>query len=127
MNEILTMILAEFPIRKINVDLPSWITCLSRNDQLKQEIYSWIFQFASKYKVMRHLPLLCDDLSKNEYIEQAEICSERFGSGEATIRLSLPDCLFYNMISSILGHQIINDGDLLIELKTLQKSTDLSI
>ena len=121
-DEILTMILAEFPINKIDVDLPSWVTYLSRDDALRRGIYDWIYKYASKYRTMRELPLLCEDLLKNEYIEEAKICSEEFGKGDVRINLSLPENLYFNMVSGILGYPIKDDGDLLIELKSLQKA-----
>ena len=123
-EEILSMILAEFPITKIEIDLPSWITYLSKNDPIKREIYDWIRNNASKYKAMSQLPQLCQDFSRNQYIQCAEIVSEQFGNGNAGIKIGLPETLYFNMVSEILGHQIKDDGDLLLELEKLQNSNE---
>ncbi len=123
-EEILSMILTEFPISKINIDLPSWVTYLSKDNTIKQEVYSWIRSCAGKYKTMRHLSSLCDDLGQNQYIERAETIDMELGDGSAGIRLQLPKSLYFNMVSQILGRDIMDDGDLMMELELLQKSRD---
>lgn len=123
-EEILSMILTEFPISKINVDLPSWITYLPKDNQIKQEVYSWIRTCAASYKTMRHLNPLCDDLKKNQYIDSASTCDKQLGEGAAEIKLDLPKSLYFDMVSKILGSEIIDDGDLLLQLEHLKKSSD---
>lgn len=123
-EEILSMILTEFPISKINVDLPSWITYLPKDNQIKQEVYSWIRTCAASYKTMRHLNPLCNDLKKNQYIDSASTRDKQLGEGSAEIKLDLPKSLYFDMVSKILGSEIIDDGDLLLQLEHLKKSSD---
>jgi len=79
-EEILSTILLEFPISSINVDLPSWITYLSDNSTIKEDIYVWIRNNASKYKVMRHLAGLCKDIEENQFIDHVEISDKQMDS-----------------------------------------------
>lgn len=123
-GEILSMILTEFPISKINIDLPSWVTYLPKDNAIKQEVYSWLRNCAGKYKTMRQLTSLCSDLCQNQYIERAKTTNKELGDGTAGISLELPKNLYFNMVSQILGKEIYDDGDLMMELEQLQKSRD---
>ena len=121
-GEILSMILTEFPISKINIDLPSWVTYLPKENTIKQEVYSWLRNSAGKYKTMRQLTSLCNDLCQNLYIERAETKNKELGDGTAEISLELPKNLYFNMVSQILGKEILDDGGLMVELEQLQKA-----
>ncbi len=119
-NEILSLILAEFPIAKINVDMPTWIMHLENNNPIKQEVYDWIRTCACKYKTMSQINAMCTDLEKNQYIEMADSSNKQLGDGGAEIHIDLPKSLYFSMLSKILGREIKDDGDLMLEIEHLQ-------
>ncbi len=123
-DEILSMILAEFPITKINIDMPTWIMHLEKNNPIKQEVYDWIRSCACKYKTMSQLPSMCADLKENQYIEVASTSNKQLGNGEAEIHIDLPKSLYFSILSKILGHEIKDDGDLMQEIDHLHHSSN---
>lgn len=121
-EEVLSVILTEFPISRIDIKLPSWVTYLSKSNPIKKEIYQWMRTCAERYKTMRQLNLLCADMMQNQYIDTAQTDMREMGDGSARLRLDLPQSLYFSMVSDVLGKEIKDDGDLLMELEMLQSS-----
>lgn len=120
-EEILSKVLLEFPISSINVDIPSWITYLAGDATIKEEVYAWIRNYASKYKVMRHLVDFCNDLENNQFIDHVEISDKQMGDGSATIKIQIPQSLYFDTISKIINQEINDEGQLLIAMEKLNK------
>lgn len=121
-DEILMSVLKEFPISRICVDLPSWITYLPMNDAIKSEVYGCLRENASRFRLLRHTSLLCGELTKNKYIESADEIGAEMGGGILKIKIGLPKELYFGMISDILGRAVRDDGDLMLELQNLQNA-----
>ena len=121
-EEILSAILIEFPISRIDIDLPSWVTYLPKDNNIKKEVYRWIRSCAGQYATMRQITDLCEQLCQNQYGETALPEQTEMGSGTARVRLDMPQTLYFGMVSEILGKEIRDDGDLLMELEKLHAS-----
>lgn len=120
-EEILSMMLLEFPVSTINVDLPSWITFLPNDDLIKKEIYNCIRQHAENCRTIRQTEDLCKNLVKHQHVNDASPIKKSLGDGAIDIKIKLPDDLFFGMVSKTLQKEIHNDGDLLLELSSLQQ------
>ena len=121
-EEILSMMLMEFPISKINVNMPAWVTFLNKEDAIKKEIFGWIKNNAVKCRTIRQIEPFCAALSEHQYISDASSLQKSLGDGTVDIKIELPDNLFFGMISKILGRDIHDDGDLILELSALQQT-----
>ncbi len=120
-EEILSQALLEFPISKINVDLPSWITYLDPDNEIKLNIYSWIRNCAKECSCIRQIESLSAKLKENEYIKDSCAVLKSLGDGTARLDIKLDQGLYFNIISRIFEKEIKNDGDLMIELTQLIK------
>ncbi len=121
---ILEMILNEFPISEITVELPAWTAALQENHPIRAEINDVIRKFASKvYKIGCIRDAFQGDHG-SDYIESIEIDSIDYGTGKAKVSVSMQESLFYKTLGEISGFDISGEEDLLpllCKLSDIQK------
>lgn len=126
-NTIMRRVLFRFPIREISVVMPKWIDVLEDDHWLKKGIYDCILSSMSDlYRIdsLEHLKALA---GAYEYIKSAEITEIDLGTGTATLTLSTPDGLFYQIVKESSGFDI--DGEdklmsLLSEMAEIKREYD---
>lgn len=126
-NDIMRRVLFRFPIREISVVMPKWIDVLDANHWLKKGLYESIFEAMNDlYRIdsLEHLKALPE---RYDYIKAAEITEINLGTGTATLTLSTPDGLFYQIVKESSGFDI--DGEdklmsLLSEMAEIKREYD---
>ncbi len=121
---ILTQMLFAFPIKEINVKIPSWINCLEKNHPLKKDIFSSIKSAAKDICHIREMKWCCDVIAENENIRESFVKEINLGKGSADISIELDNNLFYRTIGEITGLDIHCENDLMpqiIELTNAKK------
>ena len=111
-NNIFTKLLYEFLIERINIKLPRWVSGLSIDNELKQELFSKICETFKDVKRIKDVKENYTLLLENENIKKVEIAEINLGTGIVTINVELEDSLFYSVLSEITGVQIENEGEL---------------
>ena len=110
---ILQRVLYEFPVREIGFVLPRYIGALPMQHPVPKSIYQCIRTSAGMEKKMRDLRGICHQLAENDYIENATIDYLELGSGEARLKIEIPDRVFYGIIGEQTGIQIKDAADLI--------------
>nr|WP_297172407.1 stage IV sporulation protein A [uncultured Agathobaculum sp.] len=110
---ILQRVLYEFPVREIGFVLPRYIGALPMQHPVQKSIYQCIRASAGMEKKMRDLRGICHQLAENDYIENAAIDYLALGSGEARLKIEIPDRVFYGIIGEQTGIQIKDAADLI--------------
>lgn len=126
-NTIMRQVLFRFPIREITVKMPKWIDVLANDHWLKKGIYDCILSSISDLHRIDSIELLKNRLFEYEYIKTADITEINLGTGTATVSLSTPDGLFYQIVKESSGFDI--DGEdklmsLLSEMAQIKKEYD---
>ena len=119
---ILSLLLYEFPIARINIDLPAWISALESGYPLKESIYRAVKAAAaslSKAGEVRRAFEMGIDEGSGAYFEDAYV---DLGSGEATVKLGVPSEKYFEVLSSLSGMNITNDAELFDAFYTLSKA-----
>ncbi|MCR5636742.1 MAG: stage IV sporulation protein A [Clostridiales bacterium] len=111
-KRILAQILFEFPIKKVSINMPSWVSMLDNDDPVKQSIYDSVRGAAAKAEKIRQMQDLCDSITKCECIENGEINSIDLSNGCCEITFKLDDGLFYKILSEKTGMDIEDEADL---------------
>ncbi len=119
-TELLHLVLGEFPVVQLGVDLPSWLDALPMEHPLRQAIYDSVRKNASTMRRIRDVYAVADGLKGEEHILAARVRDLRMGEGSAEISVELPRALYYDTISGQSGFCIHDDGDLM-ELLTQMK------
>lgn len=112
-------ILFEFPVKELNLFLPSWIDALPYNHPIKSNLYAAIRENAGEMRHIRDVETVMTTVSHCENVENVKIVSIDLGTGQATASLELPKNLFYETISAQSGFSISDDGDLMSLLTNL--------
>ncbi|MBE7036449.1 MAG: stage IV sporulation protein A, partial [Ruminococcaceae bacterium] len=126
-NVIMRKILFQFPINEIRISMPKWIDVLVDDHWLKQGIENCILTSVANVYRIDSLHSLTHHLTEYEYIQSAEISEINLGTGTATLTLSMPEGLFYQIVKETSGFDI--DGEdklmaLLAEMAQIKKEYD---
>lgn len=114
---IIEAVLFEFPVREINVKIPSWVDSLPKNHALKTEIIQAVSEASANMTKVRGARGMCDKLSAAEFAKRAVIEGMDLGEGNIEIDLTFEESLFYRTLGELSGFDI-PDEKRLISLMT---------
>ena len=128
---ILEMIVMEFPLRELTVKLPVWTTVLEASHPLLTDITENI-KGAAEYMINLHSVntesghILEERTAKAvmgyvQDTEEVHIDVEKIepGSGCVSMRMSLPDSLYYHLLTEVTGIPMKDETELLTALRSL--------
>lgn len=116
---ILRGVLYEFPLRELDLFLPSWVDALPFEHPIKTALYTVIRRETGGVVRLCDVQRMVDAMGTQEAVERAEITSVSPGTGVAQATLTLPRALFYNTVTDRSGFDVKDDGDLLSLLTSL--------
>ncbi len=116
---IMQMVLQEFPIKEIEIDLPSWVDGLEGDHWLKREVYADILKAADSIDKVRTIKRMAVHLSDVDKMSRCEINDVDLGEGKAELKVELNQDLYYQVLSEAAGMPIRNDGELVSLIKEL--------
>ena len=126
-KKILAQLLFEFPIREIEVDIPSWIVALPQDNELKREIFDVIKTSCGKTEKIRQVQDALTEIADCDSVEYSRLCDLNLGKGQASIAVAIPSRLFYKTLSERTGLDITDERTLLTcvsELSDKQREFD---
>ncbi len=118
-RHILELVLHEFPVSEIAVELPSWMSALPPDHAIKTSLQASVCACADKVRKTGELKKAFENFSDNEYIQSHQITEIDLGTGRATIQIQCDDALYYQVISELTGFDISNESALIDLLKDL--------
>ncbi len=126
-RHILEMILLEFPVREISVDLPGWITALGKDHPLLSSVRGAVLECAERVTKIGELAEAFSPLREQEFILSVETVGTDLGSGRATVSIRMPEELYYRTLGELTGFEV--DGEealirLLRELSEVKREYD---
>ena len=113
LEEVLHQILKEFPVRRIAVNLPTWMRALSTDNKVIVEILDKIKAHGAQINKMKdadRLPAAFEDCS---YLESAQIENLDMGRGIATCALTPKQDLFFQVLSEEAQMEIRDEYSLM--------------
>lgn len=124
---ILGLILEEFPLSEVNVELPEWTEALEEDHpvllSLRQSLLDAAGKITKTGQAASTFASLCADASDgsmaNEYIESCVITDVDMGRGAATLRVTLDRALYYQVLSGWTGIEIKNECELIGNYRAL--------
>ena len=121
-QEILTQVLFEFPIREISVDLPAWLVSLPPEHELRNTVYQAVRAAAQKMTLVRDVAVLTEELKACEYVTDARVQSMQLGKGSAWVGVTMQGDLFYRVLSERTGLSIQNEQGLVEQMCALSET-----
>lgn len=120
-RHILELVLHEFPVTEIGVDLPFWTNALDDNHKIKASLLLSVKECASKVTRAGDVKEAFALMNNNEYVKSCTVESLDLGSGKAKISATLNDGLYYEVMSELTGFDIKDDKELIDLMKSLSK------
>ena len=124
---IIQNVLYEFPVKELDVFLPSWVDALSFDHPIKSGLYASVREGTAQLRRVRDVDAAMAAIGACESVSAARVTSMDLGAGKAVAALELPRSLFYDTISAQSGFSIADDGDLmslLTELSGVKREYD---
>ena len=109
---IMELVLFEFPVRKIGVDIPEWVSGLDAEHRIVRSMRDDILAAASNVTKAGDAANAFAALSDGEYIESASLSELDLGSGEGRVRVEMKKGLYYSVLAELTGCEISDDADL---------------
>lgn len=111
-NTILEKVLREFPVQKINVEMPDWMRTLPYENALISGVVAELGAATANVSKMKDAAMLANMFSDNAKLS-SKVSKVNLGDGSIDITLTASQELFYQMLSSIAGTDIDNDYKLM--------------
>lgn len=120
-------VLYEFPIKELNLFLPTWVDALAFDHPIKSGLYTAIRASAGEMRRIRDVEPVIDAIGASESVSDARVLDMALGTGIVSAQLDMPRALFYTTLSEQSGFEIRDDGDLvslLTELAVVKSEYD---
>ena len=118
-DELLTGILYEFPVKRINIELPKWADALSKQHWLIEELVKRTMDGASKVEKVGDYKKVFDSFDDYDAVARVSTSQMILGEGEIDLKVDLADGLFYKVVGDECGVEITDDYSLMSMLKEL--------
>jgi stage IV sporulation protein A len=118
-SSIIRAVLYEFPLKEMDLYLPSWVDALPYTHPIKEELYNVIRETSAQLHRIREARGVIEAMGQCSTISRAELSGVSLGTGVAQATLEVPRELFYATLSQQSGFQVKDDGDLLALLTNL--------
>ena len=126
-RHILELVLFEFPVNEIRINMPTWVTSLADEHRIKASLMSSIEKCVSRINKTGDIKDSFYDLSENEYLKNFKIDNIDLGNGSANVSLEVADGLYWNVLGELTGFDISGDAqliELLLEFAMMKDKYD---
>ncbi len=126
-THILELILFEFPVTEIGVDIPRWMLALEEEHPICVSVNGDVMKCAQNIRKTGDIAKSFEELSSNEYIKSVNVESIELGCGRARVSVSLNDDLYYKTMGELTGFEITDEEgliELMRDLSVIKKKYD---
>lgn len=112
-KNIIRLVLFEFPVKEIGINLPLWVMALEEGNKLRTDITDSLTDAARKVRKVGDIRPVFEEICTGEFIGKTDTQNINLGDGTALVDVKLPDGLFYDVLSEKTGIAISGDDDLM--------------
>lgn len=120
-NNIMERVLFEFPVSEIGVNIPRWIETLEDGHWLKVDMINAVRETFKDVRKIREVKGAASNFSNYDFIRRASVDRINLGEGNTLIDLSVPDGLFYRILSETTGLEIEGEHKLITLMRELAR------
>ena len=120
-REILRQVLMEFPVREVDICVPSWMKSLGSDHKIKKSLIETIKAQGEKLRCIRNINDMCMNLAQEDYIIASAIKDISLGDGKATIRADITNSVFYEIVTEISGVEVKSEAQLISTLTEMSQ------
>ena len=126
-RQLFEQLLYSFPLKELHVHLPRWVDALDYTHPVKASLYEALLQRAQEVSVLAQAEMTLGKLRELEQVLDFTLRKVDLATGTVSCSLTLPEKLFYEILSSKAGYPIESDAqllELLTELSAIKKEYD---
>lgn len=112
-HEILRSVLMEFPVKEINIRVPSWMNSLKNDHEVKKSLISAVRTQSEGLKCIRNVEDMASNLGKEDYIISSRVTDISLGDGRAIIEANITNSVFYELVTEISGVEVKSEVQLI--------------
>ena len=112
-QSILTDLMYEFPATELRFFLPGWVRALPDDSPVKTVLYDAMREQAGKLTKIAQAEPAMKELLKLAQVQSFAVTDVDLGTGTITAELSVPESLFYELLSQKTGLEIAGELDLM--------------
>lgn len=118
-KEIISLVLYEFPVASIGIQLPEWFKSLDENDKLRAEVISAVMDNSKTVSNVRSVNDFVSSVSQLKDINSFSVSKVDLSCGSVLIKADIDSTHFYSVLSEKCGVAIKNDRELMKEIYSL--------
>lgn len=118
-DKLLNVVLKEFPVKEVNIDMPTWIEELDCEHWLKRNAFDVVKYMCDNIDRVRDVYSAVNTLKNEEFIGTSDLFEVNLGSGNARVTLKPKDGIFYRVLSEVCDLDVKSESELLILVKEL--------
>lgn len=119
---VIKTILMEFPVTKINFNLPKWILALPYEDDFIKNMMEVIKNNCVNVTKMSDYKKLLNIFDNSSDFKKLEVGNLNLSNGEIELSIPVQESLFYKTLSKECGEEIEDDYELMTHIKELVKA-----
>lgn len=112
-------LLFSFPMQALHIRLPRWMDALEAEHPVKAALYDALLACFGRIPTLAQADSVLGTLMSLEAVQEYALCGTDLATGTVCCRLSFPESLFYEILSSRAGLPIEDDAQLLSLLTEL--------
>ncbi len=124
---IMEILLAEFPVREIGIDLPRWVMGLDADHWLRGELDDAVMECAERVDRVSDIRPAFAGIEEREEVDSFAVDRVDLATGEARVSIKVPDRLYYSVLEEMTGVPIKDEAELfsvMSELAGVKKKWD---
>lgn len=118
-RHILGLVLEEFPVTEITLQLPAWTTALEETHKIRVSLQTALCKCADRVRRMGDVTQAFSELADNEFVEEVRPMLLDLGSGRARLSVTMPSQLYYDTVSELSGFPIADERELVELIRDL--------
>ncbi len=118
-RHIMELILLEFPISEISIQLPGWTTVLDEDHWLSSQLHDQILACAQNIVKIGDVVPAFQKMESWEYTGHISLNHIDLGTGSAEVMLTLKEPLYYQVMSEMTGFHITDEASLIALMRDL--------
>lgn len=112
-------VLKEFPVKEINIDMPSWVENLESEHWLKKEFFKIIKGMCQDVEKIKDIKPIFNLAKENENLSASDLSAINLGDGTVKMLLKPAEGIFYKILSENCGVDVLSESDLISLIKEL--------
>ncbi|MBQ4561856.1 MAG: stage IV sporulation protein A [Clostridia bacterium] len=118
-KQIMSMILLEFPITEVSLNLPRWLMALDDDHWVVSNINDSLIEASLGVEKTGDVKSRFGNLTSNDYISEVRVDRIDLGNGSAVLSVDLDNELYYRILSELTGLDIIDEEGLITTIMDL--------